>query len=352
MYLILENGEVLEGKSFGIEAETIGELVFSTGMNGYVETLTDLSYYGQMVVQTYPIIGNYGVIPDDFESNTTALKAYIVKHWTEYPSNFRSKTDINSFLKEKNIIGLYDIDTRYLTKAIREFGAMNAMISYDIKDIDEKIQDIKSFKIQNAVKSVSSKKITSYNMDNGGHKILLWDFGSKENIKRELIKRNCKVIVVPYNITAKEIKELRPDGIVLSNGPGNPKDNKEIITQIKEILKYNIPVFGICLGHQLLALACGGDTKKLKYGHRSITHPVKDVKTGKVYITSQNHGYSVDENKLPYNSEINFYSVNDNTCEGIKYKNIPAFSVQFHPESAAGPQETEFLFDEFLELIH
>lgn len=351
LYLVLENGAIFKGKSFGVYKDVIGEVVFSTGMNGYIETLTDSSYCGQMVVQTYPLIGNYGIISNDFENNKPMLKAYIVKNWCHNPSNFRSEGDIDTFLKSNNIVGLYDIDTRALTKIIRQNGVMNGRITSSIENIKKQIEDIKNYKPTNLIASVSSKQIKVYKSNNTKYKIVLWDFGAKKSIIGNLVKRNCEVIVVPYNTTAEKIESFLPDGIILSNGPGNPKDNTNIIGELKKLSGYKIPTFGICLGHQLLALSQGATTRKLKYGHRSLTHPVKDKKSQKIYITSQNHGYAVEESSLPMNAEISFYSVNDNTCEGIKYKNIPAFSVQFHPEASAGPHDTEFLFDKFLEIV-
>lgn len=351
MYLVLENGKVFEGKSFGACDEVIGEIVFTTAMNGYIETLTDLSYYGQIVVQTYPLIGNYGIIPEDFESNKPVLKAYVVRQYCEEPSNFRSKQKLDNFLKENNIVGLYDIDTRELTRIIREYGVMNGVITSNLNDINSILERTKNFKVKQPVNSVSCNKITTLKPDEAKRKIVLWDFGSKENIKRELLKRNCEVIVVPYNIKATEIKDIDPDGIMLSNGPGNPQDNNEIIEQLKVVCDYKIPMFGICLGHQLIALSQGATTHKLKYGHRGANHAVKDISSGKIYMTSQNHGYYVLPESLPSNAEVSFYNVNDGTCEGVRYHNMPVFSVQFHPESAAGPHDSEFLFDEFIATV-
>lgn len=351
IYLVLENGKVFEGKSFGAYKELIGEIVFTTAMNGYVETLTDLSFYGQIVVQTYPLIGNYGVMSEDFESKKPVLKAYVVRQYCKEPSNFRCEQTLDEYLKQNDIVGIYDIDTRELTKIIREVGVMNGIITSNIDNIDKLVEATKNFKVVDAVKSVSCSEIQTYKSENNKYKVVLWDFGSKENIKRELLKHNCEVIVVPYNTTAKEIRNIAPDGIMLSNGPGNPKDNPKIIEQLKEVCTYNIPLFGICLGHQLVALSQGADTEKLKYGHRGVNHAVKDVETGKIYTTSQNHGYAVIPESLPKGAEVSFYNVNDRTCEGVKYNNIPVFTVQFHPEAAAGPCDSEFLFDRFIDLM-
>ena len=351
-YLILENGKIFKGKSFGVTGSVTGEVVFTTGMTGYLETLTDKSYYGQIVVQTFPLIGNYGVIPADFESPSPSLKAYIVKSWCQSPSNFRCEGDLDTFLKEKNIIGLYDIDTRALTKIIREAGVMNGRITTTLDHVDEDIADMKKYRVSEAVESVTCAAQEFSPATESLYRVVLWDFGAKENIRRNLLKRGCDVICVPADTTAKEIKALAPDGVMLSNGPGDPADNTGIIKEIRALMEENIPMFGICLGHQLTALAAGGQTTKLKYGHRGANQPVRDTKTGRVYITSQNHGYAVVGDSLPADkAEVSFVNANDNTCEGVNYKNKPVFTVQFHPEAAAGPLDTTFLFDKFIELM-
>lgn len=395
--LVLANGLVFEGRSFGAEGIIIGETVFTTGMNGYLETLTDPSYYGQIVTQTFPLIGNYGDIKKDYESSKCNLRGYIVRQWCEEPSNFRCDGDLDSYLKSQNIIGLYDIDTRRLTKILREVGVMNGMlISGNSKDAleafaalkDEKkktalIEKIKSYKIEKAVESVTGSATgveepadvvfsesakyrfvpvtadgTKINdekeaMKAGkGKKVVLWDFGAKANIRRELLKRGLEVVTVPCSYTAEQIMALNPDGVMLSNGPGDPAENAGIIAEIKKLLKTGIPIFGICLGHQLLALANGAQTMKLKYGHRGANQPVKYTKTGRVYITSQNHGYAVKNDCLPEGAVQSFVNTNDGTCEGLTYTKIPAFSVQFHPEACSGPLDANFLFDEFVTLIN
>lgn len=395
--LVLANGLVFEGRSFGAEGIIIGETVFTTGMNGYLETLTDPSYYGQIVTQTFPLIGNYGDIKKDYESSKCNLRGYIVRQWCEEPSNFRCDGDLDSYLKSQNIIGLYDIDTRRLTKILREVGVMNGMlISGNSKDAleafaalkDEKkktalLEKIKSYKIEKAVESVTGSATgveepadvvfsesakyrfvpvtadgTKINdekeaMKAGkGKKVVLWDFGAKANIRRELLKRGLEVITVPCSYTAEQIMALNPDGVMLSNGPGDPAENAGIIAEIKKLLKTGIPIFGICLGHQLLALANGAQTMKLKYGHRGANQPVKYTKTGRVYITSQNHGYAVKNDCLPEGAVQSFVNTNDGTCEGLTYTKIPAFSVQFHPEACSGPLDANFLFDEFVTLIN
>lgn len=395
--LVLANGLVFEGRSFGAEGIIIGETVFTTGMNGYLETLTDPSYYGQIVTQTFPLIGNYGDIKKDYESSKCNLRGYIVRQWCEEPSNFRCDGDLDSYLKSQNIIGLYDIDTRSLTKILREVGVMNGMlISGNSKDAleafaalkDEKkktalLEKIKSYKIEKAVESVTGSATgveepadvvfsesakyrfvpvtadgTKINdekeaMKAGkGKKVVLWDFGAKANIRRELLKRGLEVVTVPCSYTAEQIMALNPDGVMLSNGPGDPAENAGIIAEIKKLLNTGIPIFGICLGHQLLALANGAQTMKLKYGHRGANQPVKYTKTGRVYITSQNHGYAVKNDCLPEGAVQSFVNTNDGTCEGLTYTKIPAFSVQFHPEACSGPLDANFLFDEFVTLIN
>jgi len=351
VYLILENGRVFTGKSFGANGEVIGELVFTTGMTGYLETLTDPSYYGQIVIQTFPLIGNYGVIPSDFESSYPHLNSYVVREWCQVPSNFRSEGELDTFLKRHNIIGVYGIDTRELTKIIREVGVMNAKITPTLNELDQEIVEIKNYRITKAVPTVSRKEITVFPGKAGEPRVLLWDFGAKENICRELVKRGCELVVVPAETTAATILSLAPQGIVLSNGPGDPADNRTIINELTELAKARIPIFGICLGHQLLALSQGAETAKLKYGHRGANQPVKELSSGKVFITSQNHGYAVVTDSLPQHARLSFQNVNDGTCEGIEYLNMPAFSVQFHPEAAPGPLDTGFLFDYFFELV-
>jgi carbamoyl-phosphate synthase small subunit len=350
IYLTLADGHVFRGIPFGAEGEVTAEVVFTTGMEGYLETLTDKSYYGQTIVQTFPLIGNYGVIEEDFEGKIIGPSAYIVKEWCRHPSNFRSQGTLDNLLREHGIPGLYGIDTRALTKIIREKGTMNGRIAYSsaINDLDE----INAYKIVDAVNNVSCNKTYIVNSSESRYRVALLDFGLKENILRELVKHGCDVVVCPYNITAAALTDLNIDGVMLSNGPGDPADNPVIINNLREFIKTGIPIFGICLGHQLLALARGFSTVKLKYGHRGANQPVKNLDNGRIYITSQNHGYAVlrDTIKSDIASEL-FINVNDNTCEGIKYKDISAFSVQFHPEASAGPHDTAFLFDEFIKMM-
>ncbi len=351
-YLILEDGKVFKGKPFGASGQVTGEIVFTTAMTGYLETLTDPSYYGQMVVQTFPLIGNYGVIPADFEGNAPALKAYIVRSWCHEPSNFRSEEDLDTFLLSAGVTGLWDIDTRALVKIIRERGVMNAMITDDPEVGEAALQQMRDFTILNAVESVTCKKAEEQKTESATRKVALWDFGAKRNIARELVKRGCAVTTVPAGTTAKEILAMKPDGIMLSNGPGDPAENTGIINELKMLCESNTPVFGICLGHQLLALARGGKTMKLKYGHRGANQPVLETAANRVYITSQNHGYAVvTGDALPKNARVSFSNLNDETCEGIDYLDIPAYSVQFHPEACGGPLDTRFLFDRFIDLM-
>lgn len=339
-YLILENGKIFEGEAIGADKTSVGELIFTTGMCGYIETLTDPSYYGQIVVQTFPLIGNYGYIPSDSEGECV-VKGYVVSEICEVPSNFRSEKPLEDFLKEKQIPGIKNVDTRELTKILRESGVMNAVLSDD-KNISA--EELKSYRVKNAVKSVTSKEIKTYG--NGKRNIALIDYGAKKNIIRELVKRDCKVTVYPCTATAKEILSKNYDGIMLSNGPGDPAENTEEIEEIKKLVGKK-PIFGICLGHQLLALADGGRTVKMKYGHRGANQPVKEVGGTRTYITSQNHGYEVLGDTLN-SGKVSFVNANDGTCEGVEYKDKKAFSVQFHPEAAAGPRDTAFLFDRFI----
>ena len=342
-YLILENGAVFEGKSFGAIGEITGEIVFTTGMTGYLETLTDPSYYGQIVLQTFPLIGNYGVIPSDFESASVRARAYIVKRPCQDPSNFRSEGSLDAFLRERGIIGLYGIDTRALTKIIRQNGVMNGKITASPPTEADRAE-AKAYSISNAVAAVSSRSAREYKeTGSGSRRVALMDFGEKRGIAEALAARGCEAWSFPHDTPAREILRINPNGIMLSNGPGDPADpaNGGIIETIRELMKSGVPIFGICLGHQLLALANGLKTQKLKFGHRGANQPVKELATGRVYITSQNHGYAV------VTDGGSFVNVNDGTCEGMDYGD--SFSVQFHPEARGGPLDTAFLFDRFVE---
>ena len=379
-YLILADGTIFEGQSIGSEGVAVGETVFTTGMTGYLETLTDPSFYGQIVTQTFPLIGNYGVIDEDFESQKAWARGYIVREVCDKPSNFRCVGALDDFLKSQGVVGIRGVDTRALTKKLRAFGVMNGMIVSGekvrsvvhadgvLKCGPDILSEICGYKIVNAVEAVSRKNESFgrkriaqgypeinkniLKFDDKKIRIVLWDFGAKDNIPRELEKRGVEVVTVPHSYTFDRIKKLSPDGIMLSNGPGDPADNAAIIAEIRKLCDFGkIPMFGICLGHQMLALARGAKTAKLKYGHRGGNHPVKDTATGRVYITSQNHGYAVEGGSLPGCATLRFVNANDGTCEGIDYTDIPAFSVQFHPEACGGPHDTNFLFDRFLEMI-
>lgn len=352
IYLQLEDGSIYEGYSFGapLNSNVIAEVVFTTAMTGYVETLTDPSYYGQMVIQTFPLIGNYGACSTDFESKKIHMSAYIVHEYCQQPSNFRSQFDLDTFLKDNNIPGIYNIDTRALTKKIRSKGVMVGCLCTSPLSKAE-LSTLSNWRIDNAVEHVSCHSSKQFYTSLPKHHVVLWDFGAKENILRYLLRLDCDVTVVPATATYEEILALHPDGIMLSNGPGDPKNNTDIILELQKLCALRIPMFGICLGHQLLALANGGDTEKLKYGHRGANQPVKEVSTGKTYITSQNHGYAVKNQVLPPFSDISFINVNDGTCEGIEYRLFPGFSVQFHPEACGGPHDTEFLFQKFINLM-
>lgn len=343
-YLTLQNGKSFSALRFGADGDVVGELVFTTCMTGYMETLTDPSYYGQIVMQTFPLIGNYGVIEADCESKKPWLSAYIVREKCDTPSNFRSGGTLDGYLKNNGIVGLYGIDTRELTKTVREAGVMNAAItSKPLKDLTE----LKNYTIANAVKSVTGKTCEE---SGNGLTIAVWDFGAKENISRELVKRGCRCVKIPSFYTAEQILALHPDGLMLTNGPGDPAENVEIIENIKK-LAGKLPVFGICLGHQLFALAMGGKTKKMKYGHRGSNQPVKNLATGRVYISSQNHGYEVVSESLKGTGVLSYINANDGTCEGFDYPGLNAFTVQFHPEACGGPRDASFLFDKFIKKI-
>jgi carbamoyl-phosphate synthase small subunit len=350
-YLLLENGAAFEGRSFGADGEVFGEIVFTTGMTGYLETLTDKSYYGQIILQTFPLIGNYGVIPADFESASAAPRGYIVRYECQEPSNYRSEGALDAFLKSRNVVGLAGIDGRAVTKIIRENGVMNGKISKSPVLSDAEWAQIKGYTVRNAVESVSVK--AAYSVNPGGkYRVALLDYGLKENIKRALVQRGCAVTVFPHDASPGEVLSINPDGIMLSNGPGDPSENVGAIETLKVLLGSGKAIFGICLGHQLLALANGFKTGKLKYGHRGANQPAKDLKGGRTYITSQNHGYAALSETIDRNvAEEWFVNNNAGTNEGILYKNAPAFSVQFHPEACGGPRDTSFLFDKFIDMM-
>ncbi|MBQ2801902.1 MAG: carbamoyl phosphate synthase small subunit [Lachnospiraceae bacterium] len=350
-FLILEDGTTFTGTSIGSTKEVISEIVFNTSMTGYLEVLTDPSYAGQAVVMTYPLIGNYGICHEDMESLKPWPDGYIVRELSRLPSNFRSEDTIQHFLEENDIPGIAGVDTRALTKILREKGTMNGMITTNENyNLDEILPKLKEYKTGNVVEKVTcaEKKV----IKGDGKKVALMDFGAKNNIAKSLNERGCEVTIYPAGTKAEEIIAANPDGIMLSNGPGDPKDCGAIIEEIKKLYNTEIPIFAICLGHQLMALANGADTHKMKYGHRGGNHPVKDLETNRVYISSQNHGYVVDMDKMDPNvAEVSFVNVNDGTVEGLKYKNKNIFTVQFHPEACPGPQDSAFLFDRFMKMM-
>lgn len=334
-----------EGTAFGAETDCIGELVFTTGMCGYIETLTDESYFGQIVMQTFPLIGNYGVIPEDFEGECS-VRGYVVREYCENPSNFRCGGTLDEFLREKGIPGICGIDTRAVTRIIREYGVMNAAVC---SEIPADMSAVREYSVRGAVAAVTSGKTAVYKAEKEKYKVTLIDYGAKRNIIRELQKRGCTVTVVPAFTAAEEILAGNPDGIMLSNGPGDPAENTAQIETLKA-LAGKTPMFGICLGHQLLALALGAKTEKLKYGHRGVNQPVKEINGTRTYITSQNHGYAVVTDSIKQGN-VSFINANDGTNEGIDYPSLRAFSVQFHPEACSGPLDTSFLFDRFTALM-
>ncbi|QHE52127.1 carbamoyl phosphate synthase small subunit [Pontibacillus sp. HMF3514] len=348
--LVLEDGTTFIGNAIGSDEESFGEVVFNTGMTGYQEIISDPSYCGQIVTLTYPMIGNYGINREDFESIDPSINGLVVREACSAPSNFRSQESLDTFLKAKNIPGISGIDTRKLTKVLRKHGTMKGMFTAVDRSAEEVVAELQDRPLRKDQVSMVST-IKPYVVPGRGERIVLVDYGMKHGILRELTKRNCHITVVPYNTSAEEILHLNPDGVMLSNGPGDPKDVKGAIEMLKGIIG-KIPIFGICLGHQLFALACGADTSKMKFGHRGSNHPVKDHATGRVYMTSQNHGYAVDETSLQSTPLISTqYALNDGSVEGLKHKEYDAFSVQYHPESAPGPEDSNNLFDEFLNMI-
>lgn len=350
-FLILEDGTVFQGTSIGSDREVISEIVFNTSMTGYLEVLTDPSYAGQAVTMTYPLIGNYGICRDDMESERPWPDGFIVRELSRLPSNFRSTDTIQNFLSHYDIPGIAGIDTRALTKILREKGTMNGMITTkEYTDLSEIIPRLKAYTTGKVVEKVTCRE--KYVLEGDGPRVALLDLGAKRNIARNLNQRGCQVTVYPALTTAQEIIESNPDGIMLSNGPGDPKECVSIIEEIRRLYETDIPIFAICLGHQLMALATGADTHKMKYGHRGGNHPVKDLSTGRVYISSQNHGYVVDTDKLdPKVAVPAFQNVNDGTNEGLSYTGKNIFTVQFHPEACPGPQDSGYLFDRFMKMM-
>ncbi|RKP55294.1 carbamoyl-phosphate synthase small subunit [Cohnella endophytica] len=348
--LLLEDGTLFTGQSFGAEGGSVGEVVFNTGITGYQEVLSDPSYCGQIVTMTFPLIGNYGINRDDFESIRPYIHGFVVRRHETVPSNWRAQYTIDQLLKEYGIIGISDIDTRMLTRILRQHGTMKGVLSTG----NERVEELKerldaSSLLRDQVARTSTK--TLFSSPGEKERIVLIDYGAKSGILRELTKRGCDVVVVPQDTKAEDIRKLSPDGIQLSNGPGDPKDVPHAVNTIRELLG-EYPIFGICLGHQLFALACGADTGKLKFGHRGGNHPVKELESGRCFITSQNHGYTVVEESIAGTElEVTHINNNDKTIEGLKHKRYPAFTVQYHPEAAPGPYDNSYLFDRFLQMI-
>ncbi|NLA77030.1 MAG: carbamoyl phosphate synthase small subunit [Clostridiales bacterium] len=350
-YLVLEDGSVFEGFSGGAFGETVCEVVFNTSMTGYVEILTDPSYAGQGIVMTYPMIGNYGIQREDFESGRLQPKAFIVRELCSEPSNFRCEGTIDSLLKEHGIPCLYGADTRAIVKKLRNSGTMRGVITEDISNMARIVSLINEYKHEGLVESVSLGTKRVLGTGNTGPKIALIDCGAKMNIAASLVKRGCEVTEYPCDVSAEEIIASKPDGLMLSNGPGDPEACTGTIKEIKKLYDYDMPTFAICLGHQLMALAVGGSTERMKFGHRGANHPVKFINRDKTYLSSQNHGYMVSPAGLPANAEVNCINVNDGTVEGIVYHGKKIFTVQFHPEANSGPRDTAFLFDDFIKMI-
>lgn len=348
--LILEDGSVYEGTAFGADHFQVGELVFNTGMSGYQEVLSDLSYCGQIVMMTYPMIGNYGINHDDFESLDPAVFGFVVRECCEQPSNFRSDYTLDEFLKMKNIPGIQGVDTRAITRKLRTSGTMRAIMADEGVDVEEIVKILKNTELMHdQVARVSTRN--PFPIPNRGRRVVLMDFGAKLGIIRELSKRNCDLTVVPYDTDAQSILDLKPDGVMLSNGPGDPKDVPEAVATIRELMG-KVPLFGICLGHQLISLASGANTVKLKFGHRGCNHPVINLASGKVEMTSQNHGYAVELDSLEGTDLVMTHqALNDKSVEGVRHTKYPVFSVQYHPEASPGPEDSNYLFDQFMELM-
>ena len=346
--LVLEDGSVYKGYGIGADIEMAGEVVFNTAMTGYQETLSDPSYNGQIITFTYPLIGNYGINRDDYETINPSIKGIVTREICRKPSNFRKEFTLDEVLKDLNIPGISGIDTRSLTKKIREHGTIKGIITGIEKDAQKVAESLRKNNLPtNQIEQVSTKK--AFLSSGLGKRVVLIDLGMKSGIMRELNLRGCDIIVMPHDASAKEILRQKPDGIMLSNGPGDPVDVPETISTIKDLIG-KVPIFGICMGHQLISLACGAKTYKLKFGHRGANQPVKNLITGKVDITAQNHGYAVDIDSLKDTDlELTHIAVNDGTCEGVRHKKYSVFSVQYHPEASPGPHDPNYLFDQFIE---
>lgn len=353
--LVLEDGRTFRGEAFGAEGDAFGEMVFNTSMSGYQEILTDPSYAGQIVAMTYPLIGNYGVNEEDTESRRPWVEGFVVREASRIASNWRSTETLDSYLKRHKIVGIEHIDTRALVRHIRDKGAMRAAISsvdLDEKSLLEKVLNSPVMKNRELASSVTVGEKFDYPAEEKEKfHVVAYDFGVKTNSLREFAKFGCRVTVVPAETPADEVLEMKPDGIFLSNGPGDPASMKKTVGEIKKLSTANVPMFGICLGHQILGQVFGGETYKLKFGHRGGNQPIKDLTTGKIEIAAHNHGFAVSDKNLPDEIEITHINLNDNTVAGLQHKTLPVFSVQYHPESAPGPHDSEYLFKRFIELM-
>ena len=353
-YLLLADGTLFEGVSVGAEGTSIAEIVFNTGMAGYQEVLTDPSYYGQSVCMTYPLIGNYGLNAEDFESRKCWVSGFIMREACAYPSNWRCDRSLDEYLKSEGIVGLAGIDTRRLTRILRNSGVMNGILySEGYEPTEQQIAEMKAYKVTNAVKTVtiSEPKVYPTTAETQKHRVALLDFGVKRNILRLMVDRGIELTVVPARTPVQDVLAMNPDGVFLSNGPGDPEPCTYAIEAARECLKRRIPLFGICLGHQIMGLAAGGKTLKMKFGHHGANHPVLDKHSGRVHITSQNHGFAVDADTLPENVEVTHVSLFDGSLQGMRFIDAPAMSFQGHPEASPGPHDIETLFDKFVELM-
>ena len=354
--LVLEDGRTFNGASFGAAGETFGEMVFNTSMTGYQEILTDPSYAGQIVCMTYPLIGNYGVNESDVESRRPWVEGFVVREASRIRSNWRATKSLDDYLKENNVVGIEHVDTRALVRHIRDKGAMRAGISStetEPKTLLERVLASPDMKNRELATAVTVEEIFDYpSMDDARFHVVAYDFGVKTNSLREFARFGCRITVVPAGTSAREALALEPDGIFLSNGPGDPASMQVVVEEIRKLTESQVPMFGICLGHQLIGEAFGAETYKMKFGHRGGNQPIKDLTTGKVEITSHNHGFAVDADSLPADIEITHVNLNDNTVAGLRHKTLPVFSVQYHPESAPGPHDSEYLFDRFVELMN
>ena len=351
LYLVLENGKIFKGYSIGAEGDTTGEVVFQTSVIGYNETLTDPKYYGQIVVDTFPLVGNYGIIKEELGSKKPTISGFVVKSICDTPSNFRCEGNLEDYMKESGIIGLAGIDTRELTRIIRENGTMTGKITSDISNVDTIVNELKSYKLNVEYKDVSVEKIQQYKSENAKGKVCILDLGMTDGFVKLFTNNAFDVTVVPFDTKAEDIIKLGCDAVVISEGPGNPEDCTDITNEIKKLIEKGIVLYGCGLGHQLVSLAMGAKTKKHPYGHRGANQPVKDTKTGKIYITSQNHGYIVDESTLPQNAYISFVNVNDKTVEGLTFEGKKIITTQFIPNDCNGPHNTEFIIDSLFSIV-